>query len=87
MLRDGHINHHSEYALSSTLIYSTLIAIVLRDCDAAEFYLLYDGAVDMQIGAHPTRRQCKVSNTQVTVKAYVWASCLVGCCQCLLTLA
>ena len=87
MLRDGHINHHSEYALSSTLIYNTLIAIVLRGCDGAEFYLLYDGAVDMQIGAHQTRRQCKVSNTQVTVEAYVWASCLVGCCQCLLTLA
>ena len=32
MLGSGHINHYSEYVLSSALsIYSTLIAIVLRD--------------------------------------------------------
>ena len=32
----GHICHYSEYVLSSTLsIYSTLIAIVLRDYDGA----------------------------------------------------
>ena len=36
MLGRGHISHYSEYVLSSTLsIYSTLIAIVLRDYDAA----------------------------------------------------
>ena len=36
MLGCGHICHYSEYVLSSTLsIYSTLIAIVLRDNDAA----------------------------------------------------
>ena len=36
MLGRGHISHFSEYVLSSTLsIYSTLIAIVLRDYDAA----------------------------------------------------
>ena len=38
MLGRGHINHYSEYVhvLYSTLsIYSTLIAIVLRDYDAA----------------------------------------------------
>ena len=35
MLGCGHISHYSEYVLSSTLsIYSTLIAIVLRDFDA-----------------------------------------------------
>ena len=35
----GHISHFSEYVLSSTLsIYSTLIAIVLRDYDAALRY-------------------------------------------------
>ena len=39
MLRRGHISHLSEYVLSSTLsIYSTLIAIVLRDYDAAFRY-------------------------------------------------
>ena len=39
MLGHGHISHFSEYVLSSTLsIYSTLIAIVLRDYDAAFRY-------------------------------------------------
>ena len=39
MLERGHISHFSEYILSSTLsIYSTLIAIVLRDYDAAFRY-------------------------------------------------
>ena len=39
MLGRGHINHFSEYVLSYTLsIYSTLIAIVLRDYDAAFRY-------------------------------------------------
>ena len=34
----GHISHN-EYVYSSTLsIYSTLIAIVLRDCDAAYLF-------------------------------------------------
>ena len=50
----SHISFYSEYVLSSTLlIYSTFIAIVLRDCDAAFlyhcFHLFYDGAVDIQI--------------------------------------
>ena len=39
MLGHGHISHYSEYVLSSTLsIYRTLIAIVLRDYDAAFLY-------------------------------------------------
>ena len=39
MLGRGHISHFSEYVLSSTLsIDSTLIAIVLRDYDAAFRY-------------------------------------------------
>ena len=39
MFGRGHISHYSEYVLSSTLsIYSTLIAIVLRDYDAAFLY-------------------------------------------------
>ena len=39
MLGHGHISNFSEYVLSSTLsIYSTLIAIVLRDYDAAFRY-------------------------------------------------
>ena len=36
MLGRGYKSHYGEYALSSTLsIYITLIAIALRDCDAA----------------------------------------------------
>ena len=39
MLGRGHISHYSEYILSSTLsIYSTLIAIVLSNYDAAFLY-------------------------------------------------
>ena len=39
VLGRGHISHFSEYVVSSTLsIYSTLIAIVLRDNDAAFRY-------------------------------------------------
>ena len=39
MLERGHISHYSEYVLSSTLsIDSTLIAIVLRDYEAAFRY-------------------------------------------------
>ena len=35
-----------------------------------DFHLSYDGAVDIQILALLTRSQCKVSDTQVTVKAH-----------------
>ena len=39
MLGCGHISHYSEYVVSFTLsIYSTLVAIVLRDYDAAFLY-------------------------------------------------
>ena len=34
-----------------------------------DFHLFYDGAVDIQIRAPPTRSQCKVCDTRVTVKA------------------
>ena len=66
---------HSEYVLSTSLsIYFTLIVIVLKNYNAAflsigDFYLFYNGAVDMQICTLLTRNQCKVSDTQVTVKA------------------
>ena len=36
-----------------------------------DFHLFYDGAVDLQIWALLTRIQCKVSDTQVTIKACV----------------
>ena len=41
MLGDGHLNHYSEYVVSSTLsiyMYSTLVAIVSRDYDASFLY-------------------------------------------------
>ena len=48
----------------------------IRDytCNAAhfatdDFYLFYNGSVDMQIRVLLTRSQCRVSDTQVTVKA------------------
>ena len=75
MLGRGHISNFSEYVLSSILsIYSTLIAIVLRDYDAAFRYhswfsFILWWAVDIEIWALLTRSQCKVSDTQVTVKA------------------
>ena len=50
ILRRGHISHYGEYASSSTLsIYSTLIAIVLWDYNAAFLCYLFYMAVDMQI--------------------------------------
>ena len=44
--------------------------MMLLSYTIVDFYLLYDGAVDMQIWALLTRNQSKVSDTQVTVKAY-----------------
>ena len=71
LLGRGHICLYSEYALYSTLsIYNTLIAIILRDYNAVFLMpLLILFAVDMQIWASLTRSECKVSDTQVTVKA------------------
>ena len=84
MLGHGHINHYSEYVLSPTLsIYSTLLAIVLRDSYALfRYHHLFSfilwWAVDIQIWALLTRSQCKVSVTHLIVKArgllFFWAS-------------
>ena len=41
-----------------------LLSYTIVDC-----HLFYDGAVNIQIRAPLTRIQCKVSDTQVTVKA------------------
>ena len=65
-----------------------LFAMVLKDYDAALLYNCWffyynNGAVDMQIWALLIRIQCKVSDTQVTVKAcgplvlIYWESCLL----------
>ena len=44
-----------------------------------DFHLFYDGAVDIKIGALLTRSQCKVSDTQVTVKACGPLVCPIAC--------
>ena len=44
---------------------------MLLSYSIVDFHLFFDGAVDTQIGAPLKRSQCKVSNTQVTVKACV----------------
>ena len=63
MLERGHMCHHSKYAPSSTLsIYSTLIAVVLRDYNAAFqchcwfWFILWWGCF-MQIRAFLTKSQ------------------------------
>ena len=77
LLGFGQRSHYSDYALSSTLsIYSTLIAIVLRDYNAAflcnclfSFILWWDVDMHIPVWAHTTKSQCRVSDTQVTLKA------------------
>ena len=43
--------------------------MILLSDTIVDFHLFYDRAVDIQICALLTRSQCKVSDTQVTVKA------------------
>ena len=46
----GHRSQICEYALSSILSIHKVIAFVLKNYNAAvDFYLFYDGTVDMQI--------------------------------------
>ena len=68
----GHVSHYSEYLLSVTLsIYSTMIAIVLKDYDAVTLMFIYSMIwLLIYTNMSPlTRSRCKVSDTQVTVKA------------------
>ena len=78
MWRRGHTSHYSEYVLSSTIsIYSTLIAVVLRDYDAAILYpllIFIFSLMGLLIYKYEPFWQevnvtIKVSDTQVTVKA------------------
>ena len=71
-----HISHKVEMHYLLLTIYSTLIAILLRDYNAAfytivDIYLFYDLAHDMQISTLLTRHHCRVSYTQVTVQVHV----------------
>ena len=43
--------------------------MMLPSYTMVDFRLFYDGPVDIQLWALLTRSQCKVSDTQVTVKA------------------
>ena len=43
--------------------------MILLSYTIVDFHLFYDGAVDIHLWAPPTRSQCKVCDTQVTVKA------------------
>ena len=74
VLRRGHRNHLSEYALSSTLsICSTLIAILLRDNDAAflcHCWFLFILQWACWYMSHLTRSPGRVTDTQVTVQAH-----------------
>ena len=36
----------------------------------ADFHLFYDGPVDLRTQVHLTKSHCRVSDTQLTVKAY-----------------
>ena len=44
--------------------------MILFTYSIIDYHLFYDGAVDIQIWALLTRSQCKVSDTQVTGKAW-----------------
>ena len=44
--------------------------MILLSDTIVDFHLFSDGAVDIQIRALLTRSQCKVSDTQVTVKTH-----------------
>ena len=50
--------------------------MMLLSYTIVDFYLFYNGVVDMKIWALLTRSQCKVSDTQVTVKACGLLVCL-----------
>ena len=62
--------------VGAVLMIYTLIVIVLKAYYAAltsaivDFYLFYDGHVDMQICALLRCSQCRVSGTQVTIKVH-----------------
>ena len=72
MLGHGHISHLyylllCQYTAHWLLLFSQGIMILLS-YTIVDFHLFYDVAVDIQIWAALTRSQCKVSDTQVTVK-------------------
>ena len=66
MLECGHISHIIFYSINIQHIdcYCVMLSYTMVD-----FHLFYDEAVDIQIRAPLIRSQCKVSDTQVTVKA------------------
>ena len=63
-----HVSRYSEYLSSTLSIYSTLIAFVFRNCDAAFLYHYSMMGLLIYKRALLTGSQGKVSDTQVTVK-------------------
>ena len=57
------------YNFDDVYQYSIFIANV-QSTAIVHFYLVYDGSVDMKICPLLTRSQCRVSDTQATVKAH-----------------
>ena len=65
---------YANILMKFTSIYSTLFVIALRVIlqsfsAIVNFYIFYDGPVDIQMWSYMTLSQCRVSDTQVTVKA------------------
>ena len=55
--------------------------MMLRSYCIVDFYVFYDGAIDMKIWALLTRSQCGVFDTQVIIKAHgpiVWILSTLG---------
>ena len=75
MFGRGHISHivnmyyHLLYQYTTHWLKLCLGIMLLLSYIIADFHLYYDWTVDIQIWALLTRSQCKVSDTQVTVKA------------------
>ena len=56
-----------QYTAHWLLLYEGILMLITYSI--IDFHLFYDGAADIQICALLTRSQCKVSDTQVIVKA------------------
>ena len=63
-------NFHDEFYLANRRSLSNMLFCIMQfPSDIVVFHLFCDGSVDMQIWTPLTRKQCRVSDTQVTVKA------------------
>ena len=88
-VRHGHISHivnmyylllYQYTAHWLLLCLGIMMLLSYTNYTMVDFHLFYDGAVDIQIWALLTRIQCKVSDTQVTVKACGALVCSCSLC-------